>query len=354
MAAAIEVAVDSKPHPNPRVGAVVVAPNGELLSSGFHSGPGSPHAEVVALVGAGHAAQGATLVVTLEPCNHQGRTPPCTEAILSAGIQTVVVGALDPDTRVRGGGISRLREAGVTVVDLDDPAARALDLGYFHHRETGMPRVTLKSAMTLDGQVAARDGTSQWITSGATREDAHRLRAASDAVMVGAGTLLEDDPRLDVRLLDPKGPQPRPVVVAGRRELPVAARLFGRDPIVYATQPQALPGGEMVVVGRTGSRDLVSEDDRVDLGAVLKDLGARDTVDLLVEGGPTLAGALWSAGLVDRVVFYVGAKLAGGAGRGVFGRAFETLGDARDVAITDVTRIGDDLRIEAIPLKGGG
>lgn len=352
MATAIEIAVDSKPHPNPRVGAVVVAPGGELVSSGVHSGPGSPHAEALALAAAGDGAQGATLVVTLEPCNHHGRTPPCTDAILNAGVSTVVVGTLDPDARVRGEGIARLRDAGVTVVELGDPAARDLDPGYFHHRETGLPRVTLKTALTLDGQTAARDGTSQWITSPAAREDAHRLRAASDAVMVGAGTLLADDPRLDVRLLEPGGPQPRPVVVAGRRELPVTARLFARDPIVYTTRPKEVPGAEVIVVGGTGGGDMVSGHDAVDLGGALKDLGARNIVDLLVEGGPTLAAGLWSAGFVDRVVFYVGAKLAGGVGRGVFGGVFETLGDAWDVTITDVTRVGDGLRIEAIPLKG--
>jgi len=344
MALAAEITAETHPHPNPRVGAVVVAVDGSVVAAAAHLGPGRRHAEAAALETAGAAAREATLVVTLEPCNHHGRTPPCTEAIISAGVSTVLVGAGDPDARVRGRGIARLREAGIEVVGLDSAAARAVDPGYFHHRRTGRPLVTLKTAMTLDGQVAALDRTSQWITSAAARADGHRLRAASDAVLVGAGTVIADDPQLDVRLPDHDGPQPRPVVVAGRRELPANARLFERDPLVYASRHHPLPGGEIVVVGGTGN---------VDLDAVLKDLGARNIVDLLVEGGATLADALWSAGLVDRVVFYFGGKLAGGAGLGPFAGSFETLRDATDVTITNVTRLGDDLRVEAVPAKGG-
>ena len=195
MQMAIKAAAPTRPHPNPRVGAVVVDVGGIVLSVGAHFGPGQAHAEVVALEQAGERTPGATMFVTLEPCAHRGKTPPCTTALIEAGISRVVVGAVDPDPRVAGKGIEELEAAGIEVeVGLLAAEVHALDPGYFRHRSTGQPAVTLKSAATLDGQVAADDGTSQWITSESTRQDGHALRAAADAVMVGAGTLLADDP----------------------------------------------------------------------------------------------------------------------------------------------------------------
>jgi diaminohydroxyphosphoribosylaminopyrimidine deaminase/5-amino-6-(5-phosphoribosylamino)uracil reductase len=343
MAQAAEITAGTYPHPNPRVGALVVASDGSIAATEAHFGPGEGHAEAVALEVAGAAARDGTVVVTLEPCNHRGRTPPCTEAIIAAGVKTVVIGACDPDARVRGSGIARLREAGIEVIELDSAAARAVDPGYFHHRETGRPRVTLKTAMTLDGQVAALDRTSQWITSEAARADGHRLRAASDAVLVGAGTVIADDPLLDVRLPEYSGPQPRPIIVVGRRPLPDSARLLSRDPLVYSSQPRVIDTDTVVVEGPTG----------VDLETVVKDLGARGVVDLLVEGGPTLAAGLLRRRLIDRMVVYVGAKLAGGAGFNPFALPFETLGNAVPVEIVDVERLGGDLRIEATILEAG-
>ena len=238
---AISHASGTHPHPNPRVGAIVLDATGTVAGVGSHAGRGAPHAEVVALREAGDRAAGGTLVVTLEPCDHEGVTPPCTGAVIGAGVARVVVGAVDPDRRVSGRGIERLRAAGIDVVaGVGAGLVEAADPGYFHQRRTGRPRVTLKWAATLDGQAAAADGSARWISSPESRADGHLLRAESDAVMVGAGTVIADDPDLTVRLDGYRGPQPRPVVIAGHRALPPRARLMGRDPIVYTPRSSAV------------------------------------------------------------------------------------------------------------------
>ncbi len=342
MKRAIDAGRPHHPHPNPRVGAVVTGADGSILSISGHAGPGAPHAEAEALAGAGDEAGGGTLVVTLEPCSHHGRTPPCVEAIIVSRVSRVVVGAIDPDLKVAGEGIRRLREAGVHVqVGVPGIDAEELDPGYFHHRRTGRPLVTLKIATTLDGQVAASDGDSQWITSSEARDDAHLLRAASDAILVGAGTALADDPKLTVRLDGYDGPQPRPVVVTGRRGLPEALSLLGRDPIILAPRPVDLPGEVLVVPDEAG--------ELVDPTVAMSELAALGIVDLLVEGGPTLAASLWSAELVDRLVVYLGARLAGGVGRPAFDGVMARLADARPIHFTAVRRIGPDIRVDASP-----
>src|SRR5690606_1152000 len=225
-----DLAARSNPHPNPRVGAVILDAAGRVIAEGWHGAPGEAHAERAALADlGGPAPEGATMVVTLEPCDHHGRTPPCTRAILEAGIGRVVVGIVDPDPRVGGGGIQHLQEAGVEVeVGLLGSEVAAAAPGYFHHRRHGRPRITLKTAVTLDGQTAAADGTSQWITGPEARRDAHLLRSRADAVMIGAGTLRADNPSLTVRLEGYDGPQPRPVVVAGSEPLPPGAQVWQR------------------------------------------------------------------------------------------------------------------------------
>ena len=337
MRSAIEAAAAANPHPNPRVGAVVLDASGSVVGQGIHRHPGDPHAEIEALTQARSAANGGTLIATLEPCNHQGRTPPCADAILESGVARVVVGAADPDTSVAGGGVDRLRQAGVDVeVGLLATEVEAMDPAYFHHRRLGRPRVTLKAALTMDGQVAAVDGSSQWITSPEAREDGHRLRAKADAVMVGAGTVLADNPRLTVRLPGYEGRQPIPVVIAGQRPFPNDLRVIERNALVFA--PSARDLDTEVVVVESG--------ERVDLEKALATLGDRGVVDLLVEGGPILADGLLESHLVDRCVFYLGAKLAAGVGRSAFNGVFETVEDAIDVQIEDVRLIGPDIRVE--------
>lgn len=341
MQRAIAAATPHRPHPNPRVGAVILGPDGTRLAEGAHAGPGQPHAEVVALSGvSGALPAGSTLVVTLEPCNHHGRTPPCTDAILAGGIARVVVGAVDPDPQVAGSGLARLTDAGVEIeTGLLADEVTAMDPAYFHHRLTGRARFLLKTAVTLDGQTAARDNTSQWITSPEARQDGHRLRAEADAVMVGAGTLRSDDPSLTVRLDGYDGPQPVPVVVAGHTPLPGGLRLWDRsDTLVFSVSPVAV-GGTTVIVPPT-------ESGLPDLGAVAVQLGDRGLLSVLVEGGSRLFRGLWDAGLVDAGVTYLGAKLAGGTGLPVFSGPWATLADARPITVDRVGQVGPDVRLD--------
>lgn len=334
---AIELAEGQITHPNPRVGSVIVKGD-RVVAEGIHRGPGTAHAEADALATAGDEAEGATVYVTLEPCSVHGRTPPCADALVAAKVRRVVVGTGDPDVRVSGRGLAILRAAGIEVVEgVLESEALALDPGYFHHRRTGRPRVTIKAAMTLDGNTAARDHTSQWITSAEARRDGHRLRSSVDGILIGAGTLRDDDPALTVRLDGYEGPQPRPIVVAGDEPLPTAARVFERNPIVLSATEVSVPG-ELVVVPRAPGG--------VDLTAAMETLGSMGIVDILVEGGAGMIGALSSADLVDRGVLYIGAKFSGGSGIGVSRGLFATLSDAMDVSITDVVRIGPDVRVE--------
>ena len=333
MLAAIDATRSTYPHPNPRVGAVIVTPDHTVLSLGVCHGDGLAHAETNALdaLSDSSLAKGATAIVTLEPCSHQGRTPPCTDALINAGIAKVVVGAVDPDPRVSGSGIRRLSEAGVEVLTgIANEAVIAADPAYFHHRQFGIPRVTLKMAATLDGQAAALDGTSQWITSAEARDDVHRLRSENDAVLVGAGTVIADDPSLTVRRDGYEGPQPLPIVVVGNREIPRESKVMERDPLMYGLETQ-------------GS---------VDLAEMLKDLGSRGIMSVLVEGGPTLARSFVTSGTVDSFVWYVAAKLAAGTGFPAIAGRFESIAEALDLIVVDVQMVGPDIRVTAVPTEG--
>lgn len=336
LARAYELARLHRAHPNPRVGAVVVSATGDVIGEGSHMGPGSPHAEIVALDQAGNAS-GSTIYVSLEPCSHHGRTPPCVDRLIAENVNRVVVGAIDPDPHVSGAGVRRLEEAGIEVEVVDDPGARSVDPAYFHHRETGMPLVTVKWAMTLDGSVAAADGTSRWITGDAARAEVHELRSRVDAVVVGAGTLRRDDPRLDVRIDGYRGWQPRPVVVAGREELPTGSAIWDRDPIVVTSHDRPIPAGELVRV--EGQEHLP---DPVETCRVLAEQGL---LHLLVEGGPTLAGAWWRTGVITDGYVHIGAKIGGGAGRSPLAGVFATLSDARQVDFEMVRNVSDDVVI---------
>ena len=318
MHAALELAsrVRADSSPNPWVGCRLVATDGRVFE-GATAPPGGPHAEIAALCAAGAAARGATAYVTLEPCAHHGRTPPCTDALIAAGVGRVVVGTLDPDRRVNGRGLEALRAAGIEVeFGVARKAVEAQLAPYLKHRRTGRPFVIVKLAASLDGQIAARDGTSAWITAAAARADAQRLRAESDAVLVGAGTLRADDPLLTVR--DVPGTSPLRVVL-------------GRIPPGSRVQPALSVGG--------------------DLDAVLDELGERGILQLLVEGGATVAGAFHRAGLIDRYVLYLAPALFGGDdGLPMFaGPGAANMAELWRGSIVGVTRLGADLRIDLVP-----
>ena len=312
--------------PNPRVGCVLLGPDGEVLGEGWHRGAGTPHAEVAALTDAadrGASTRGATAVVTLEPCNHTGRTGPCSEALLAAGIARVVVSVQDPN-RVAAGGAARLRAAGVDVeTGLLADEGRALLGAWLPSVERGRPFVTLKLATSLDGRVAAADGSSRWITSEVSRHHAHDLRAEVDAIVVGTGTALVDDPSLTARNAagELHGQQPLRVVV-GHRDLPSGARLHG-------------PGGELIHV-RTH-----------DPAQVLAQLTEREVRHVLVEGGPTLAAAFLAAGLVDEVHAYVAPVLLGSGRPAMADLGVTTIGDAVRLTTRSVIPLGPDVLVVA-------
>jgi diaminohydroxyphosphoribosylaminopyrimidine deaminase / 5-amino-6-(5-phosphoribosylamino)uracil reductase len=356
--------------PNPMVGAVLVG-HGRVVGEGFHLAAGEPHAEAQALAAAGPLAVGATCYVTLEPCAHQGRTPPCADALLRAGVARVVAALPDPDPRVDGAGLDRLRAAGIQVtVGVGADAAAEQNAAYLTHRRVGRPRVTLKAAASLDGKVAAPDGSSQWITGPAARADAHRLRAEADAVCVGAGTALADDPRLTVRLPGYDGRQPLRVLVDAAGRVGPGGHLFdGEAPTLVATTSAAPPaavdawraaGAEVLecaeAKGMVGGALGAPPVGRVDLGDLAFALGERGVLELLVEGGPRLQASLWAAGLADRLIWYLAPLAIGGdkAPGLLGGDGAATLADARRLRLASVDRLGDDLRLLAYPRPTGG
>jgi len=336
--------------PNPPVGAVVLDARGELVGEGWTRPPGGPHAEVVALQEAGARAAGGTAVVTLEPCRHTGRTGPCTSALLEADISRVVLACADP-TEQAGGGAGLLRDAGVDVetgVLAEEVALGPLE-AWLTSRARGRPFVTWKYAATLDGRSAAADGTSRWITSEASRADVHRLRAQADAVLAGVGTVLADDPLLDVRpdLGTPAGHQPLRVIVDSHARTPLTARaLAGDRPALVATAPLLEdPGYPRTVQVRAGGGG------HLDLAALLQLLqDEHDVVSVLLEGGPTLAGAFVEQGLVDRVVGYVAPALLGDGPHALGPAGAGTITAAHRLRLDDVTRVGDDVRLTLRPL----
>jgi len=336
-------------NPNPAVGAVVLSADGQILGEGRTQQVGRAHAEVMALRAAGDAATGGTLVVTLEPCRHDGRTGPCTDAILTAGIRRVVYAQGDPNGSAAGGA-EVLRTHGIDVeAGLLAEDARATLAPWLTAVRRRRPHVTWKFAATLDGRTAAADGTSRWITGPDARRDVHRLRAASDAVVVGIGTVLADDPQLTVRD-ESTARQPTRVVIDGAARTPLSARVLDdAAPTLVAVGGDADP--DRVKALRSSGAEVVElprRDGRLDLGALLAELFERDGLLLLLEGGATLAGSFVRDRLVDRVVGYYAPALLG-AGPPVLGAAgVTTIGDAVRLEIDDVSMVGVDVRIDAV------
>ncbi|MGW1061247.1 bifunctional diaminohydroxyphosphoribosylaminopyrimidine deaminase/5-amino-6-(5-phosphoribosylamino)uracil reductase RibD [Micromonospora rubida] len=328
--------------PNPVVGCVLLDPDGEVVGEGFHAYAGGPHAEIVALAQAGQRARGGTAVVTLEPCDHTGRTGPCSHALITAGVARVVVAVPDPDP-VAAGGAATLRAAGVRVeFGVRAAEAEAGNVAWLTSVRRGWPYVVWKFAATLDGRSAAADGTSMWITSEDARADVHALRGTVDAVIAGVGTVLADDPRLTVRNL-------RDGTLAIRQPLRVVVDSLGRTPAGARVRDGA---AETWIA--TAAQVGADPDGRVDLPALLAELHRRGVRAALLEGGPSLAGAFLAAGLVDRVVGYVAPRLLGAGPTALAGAGVTTIADAIDLELTDVTQVGTDLRITALPRKREG
>jgi diaminohydroxyphosphoribosylaminopyrimidine deaminase/5-amino-6-(5-phosphoribosylamino)uracil reductase len=313
--------------PNPRVGAVVTDADGRVVGRGYHQGAGTPHAEAMALAEAGAAARGGTAVVTLEPCNHTGRTRPCSAALLAAGVARVVYAQADPNPKAAGGAAT-LRAAGVSVEagPLTQEAAE-LNPAWSFAVTHGRPRVVWKFAATLDGRSAAADGSSQWITGPDARADVHRLRSEAGAVLVGTGTVLADDPRLTVRQPDGtlRGQQPLRVVM-GRRDLPATARVLDDTAPTWHARTH-------------------------DPAEVLHGLAERGVRQVWLEGGPTVAAAFVAAGLVDEVVAYLAPTLLGSGRSAVADLGISTLGQALKLRLDEATIIGSDLRVRATPIS---
>ncbi len=333
--------------PNPRVGAVVVN-DGHVVGEGFHERSGEPHAEVHALRAARGRAQGATLYVNLEPCSHHGRTPPCADAVIEAGITRVVVAMQDPNPRVSGDGFARLREAGITVdVGLMEDEARELNIGFVSRMVRGRPWVRMKVAATLDGRTALANRQSQWITGEAARADGHAWRARACAVLTGFGTVRDDNPRMDVRHV-PTTRQPLKVLVDSGLETPAASRLFDSGPVlVYGARENATGAAALEARGGRIVR-LPNARGKVDLSRMLEDLAVRGVNELHVEAGTRLNGSLLNEGCVDELLVYLAPKLIGNSGLGMFDLPELTaLSGARELVFRQVQPIGDDLRILA-------
>ncbi|MCP5446369.1 MAG: bifunctional diaminohydroxyphosphoribosylaminopyrimidine deaminase/5-amino-6-(5-phosphoribosylamino)uracil reductase RibD [Chromatiaceae bacterium] len=347
-------------HPNPRVGCVLVR-EGKLVGEGYHRRAGEPHAEPNALRAAGTEARGATVYVTLEPCAHQGRTPACTEALIEAGVHRVVAAMEDPNPLVAGAGFERLRQAGIEVEQgVLQVQAEALNPGFIKRMRLGRPYVRCKLALSLDGRTALANGESQWITGSAARLDVQRLRARSDAIVTGIGTVLADDPSMNVRLdggafsetvREAGLRQPQRVVLDPRLRMPASAKMIGL-------------AGDTLVVGLTDGPNrrsleaagakvmlLPGEDGRIDLSALLDQLGRSQINEVLVESGPTLAGAFLAAGLVDELVIYAAPHIMGDGARGLFRMpSLARMQDRIGLEIVDLRMLGKDIRITARPL----
>ena len=343
--------------PNPAVGAVI-ARRGEVLGLGTTQPPPGPHAEVMALREAGDAAGGADLYVTLEPCSHTGRTPPCVDAIIEAGIARVIVATLDPNPLVNGRGIERLRAAGVSVeIGCRAEAGRKQIAGFVSRIQHGRPQTLAKYAMTLDGRIATFTGHSRWISGEASRRHVHMLRDRTDAILVGIGTLLADDPQLTTRLPDDQtgygGPHhPLRVVLDSQLRTPVGARMLADDApgetLIYTTDgAPAERLHQLEAAGTEVAHAPAGPGGHVDISAVLHDLGQRGFNDLLIEGGGAVLGAFFEAGLVDRVVAYVAPVIVGGrdAPGPVGGRGIATMPEAWRLVDRKVTQLGDDVLI---------
>jgi diaminohydroxyphosphoribosylaminopyrimidine deaminase/5-amino-6-(5-phosphoribosylamino)uracil reductase len=332
--------------PNPRVGAVLVR-DGTVLSEGVHRGAGTPHAEVEALRDAD--ARGATLYVNLEPCNHEGRTPPCAPLLISSGLARVVVATQDPDRRVAGDGIRALRTGGIDVtVGVLEDAAKHLNAPFLHHRSTGRSYLSLKLALSLDGRLAAPDGTSRWITGPEARARVHARRLEADAVMVGAGTIAKDNPELTARHLEGDTPrQPLRIVTDSTGRVDPSARVFSAPGSLLVATTERCPHEVQIAWKEAGAEVVVlpATEHGVDVDGLMQALGRREVMEVLCEGGAGLATSLLRADLVDRLELYQGPVLLGGGGAEIGPLGVATMADVVRWSTVAVEQLSDDALI---------
>jgi len=348
--------------PNPAVGAVVIK-KGAVVGQGYTQPPGSHHAEVLALKQAGEAARGGVMYVTLEPCAHYGRTPPCTEAIISAGIKRVHMAMLDPNPIVSGRGKDQLEQKGIrTYLGEDAEEAKEINEAYIKFITTGLPFVTAKFAISLDGKIATRTGNSRWISGPESRKYVHCLRYTSDAIMAGANTVIADDPHLTTRCSGGKGgtarKQPLRVIVDGEGRTPLTARVFNEPGETLLALGRAAKSEERAAFTKAGAEilEIPAADGQVDLGRLLKVLGERQITSILVEGGGILLGSLFDQGLVDKVIAFIAPVIIGGeeAKTAVAGRGVDQVAESFRLEGMKVEKLGDDLMVSGyVAVKGG-
>lgn len=353
MRRALVLAKRGKTSPNPMVGAIVVK-DGKIVGEGYHRKAGEAHAEVVALEMAGKLAKGAELYVTLEPCSHFGRTPPCTKAIIASGIKSVVAAMVDPNPKVAGNGLAELEAAGIkTSVGLLEDKARKLNERFIKYITTGMPFVTLKLAMTLDGKIAAQSGDSKWISCADSRKMVHRLRERTDAILVGIGTVLADNPELTARIGNRKS-YPARVIADSRARIPVDAKILSqpKGETIIAVSTGA-PENKLVKLKQAGARiiEVAGSNGQVDLSALMKELGRMQIASVLIEGGGNIAASALSAGIVDKILVFIAPKIVGGksAKTPVEGLGALSMTDALRLENMSVKKIGCDILVEAYP-----
>ncbi|MDR1995977.1 bifunctional diaminohydroxyphosphoribosylaminopyrimidine deaminase/5-amino-6-(5-phosphoribosylamino)uracil reductase RibD [Azonexus sp.] len=338
--------------PNPRVGCVLVAPSGEVVGTGWHEKAGGPHAEIHALRTAGERARGAIAYVTLEPCSHHGRTPPCTEALIAAGVARVVAAMRDPNPLVAGRGLAGLQAVGIeTACGLLESEAGELNIGFVSRMTRGRPWLRLKAAASLDGKTALNNGASQWITGPEARRDGQRWRARACAVLTGIGTVRDDDPQLNVREVDTPR-QPLRVIVDSRLETPLTARILqGGGPVLVAGA--VADAAKMVALQAAGAEVVIlpNAESKVDLAELLAELGRRGVNEIHAEAGFKLNGSLLRAGLVDELLLYLAPCLLGHAAAGLFNLPeLERLDGKWPLQIRDLRQVGADIRLLARPL----
>ena len=347
-------------RPNPNVGCVIVK-DGRVIGEGYHRKAGEPHAEINALLQAGDGARDATVYVSLEPCSHTGRTPPCANALIEASVKRVVIAMTDPNPEVSGNGIARLRDAGIEVTEnVLGASARQLNRGFIKRMQSGLPHVRLKLAASLDGRTAMANGESKWITGVQARADVHRMRASVGAIITGSGTVAADDPELDFRIkefsqlsheIPQETEQPLKVIVDSALKIPLNSRILHRpDHVVIATIAGNANRDRLLKAGLS-INEYEPDNGRVPLGNLLEDLAARDINDVMIEAGSGLAGAFLGGKLVDEVVIYMAPHIMGDAAMGMFGLpGLERMENRISMNIDDIRAVGENWRIIATPL----